>query len=91
MALGIYFTPTSFARETYDETINRLEAVEAGAPPGRLYHVALEGEGGIHVFDIWESQEQLDEFGKTLLPILNELGIDLGEPYVHQVHNVIQG
>ena len=91
MAIGIYFTPKAFAPGAYDEAIDRLEAAGAGAPPGRLYHVALEGDGGIHVFDIWESQEQLDEFGKTLLPILSELGVDPGEPYVQNVHNVIQG
>jgi hypothetical protein len=59
MAIGIYFTPTGFTPEKYDETISQLEAAGAGAPAGRSYHVALESDGGIQVFDIWESQEAL--------------------------------
>ncbi|MCW2905821.1 MAG: hypothetical protein JWL68_610, partial [Actinomycetia bacterium] len=55
MALGMYFAPSSFSPEQYDDTIKRLEEAGAGAPPGRLYHVALESDGLIQVFDVWES------------------------------------
>ena len=41
MALGFYFTPSSFAPDTYDEVIKQLEAAGAGAPEGRSFHVAL--------------------------------------------------
>ena len=62
-----------------------------GAPKGRSHHVALESNGEIQVFDIWESQEDLDAFGKTLIPILAELGVDPGQPMAARVHNVIEG
>jgi hypothetical protein len=91
MALGLYFTPSGFTPEKYAETLSRLEAAGAAAPPGRTYHVALETNGEIQVFDIWESQEQFDAFGATLLPIMSELGADPGAPMVAQVHNVIEG
>ena len=41
-----------------------------------LVHVALEADGRINVFDVWDSQEAFDAFGETLLPILAELGVD---------------
>jgi hypothetical protein len=91
MALGFYFTPAGFTRAIYDDTVRRLEAAGAGAPAGRLYHVALESEGFIQVFDVWESQESFEAFGATLLPIMGELGVDPGEPMVAPVHNVIMG
>jgi hypothetical protein len=91
MALGLYFTPSSFTAKRYDEALSRLEAAGAGAPAGRLYHVALETDGLIQVFDIWESQEAFEAFGATLVPILTELGVDPGEPQVSPVHNVIMG
>jgi hypothetical protein len=53
--------------------------------------VALESDGAIQVFDIWESQEQFDSFGETLVPILAGLGVELAAPMVATVHNVIQG
>ena len=56
MALGFYFTPDSFTSATYDDALSRLEAAGAGAPAGRLYHAALETDGQIQVFDVWDSQ-----------------------------------
>ena len=91
MALGMYFTPTSFAPSVYDEGLKRLEAAGAGAPAGRLYHVALETDGQIQVFDVWDSQESFEAFGATLLPIMAELGADPGQPSVSRVHNIIEG
>ena len=91
MALGFYFTPSSFTAGAYDEAVSRLEAAGAGAPPGRLYHVALETDGQIQVFDIWDSQESFDAFGETLVPIMTALGADPGQPMVSTVHNIIQG
>jgi hypothetical protein len=53
--------------------------------------VALETDGEIQVFDIWESQKLSEAFGQTLLPILAEFGADPGTPQISNVHNVIDG
>ena len=90
MALGMYFTPTSFTPARYDNAISRLEAAGVRAPAGRLYHVAIETDGQIQVFDVWDSQESFQAFGATLVPILAELGVDPGEPQVSPVHNIIE-
>ena len=91
MALGFYFSPKGFTQDTYDEALKQLEAAGAGAPEGRSYHVALETNGEIQVFDIWESQAAFDAFGATLVPIMTGLGADPGEPMVARVHNVVEG
>lgn len=91
MALGLYFTPSSFSTAAYDDAIGRLEAAGAGAPAGRLYHVALETDGQIQVFDVWDSQESFEAFGATLLPIMAEIGADPGQPHISPVHNIIVG
>jgi hypothetical protein len=91
MALGMYFTPSSFTPARYAETLKRLEEAGAAAPPGRLYHVAMEADGLIQVFDVWESEESFQAFGETLVPIMTELGVDPGQPQVSPVHNVIKG
>jgi hypothetical protein len=54
-------------------------------------HVALESNGEVQVFDVWEAQETFDAFGSTLVPILTGLGVKLNEPMVARVHNVIEG
>jgi hypothetical protein len=91
MALGIYFSPTGFTPDKYEEAIRQLEAAGAGAPAGRSYHVALENDGAIQVFDIWESQEEFEAFGGTLMPIMNGLGVDPGQPMIAHVHKIIEG
>jgi hypothetical protein len=91
MAIGIYFAEGKFPADKYEEAISRLEAAGAGAPEGRSYHVAMETNGEINVFDVWESQEAFDAFGTTLMPILEGLGVDPGKPMVAAVHNVIAG
>lgn len=63
MAIGAHFKHRGFTPAKYDETISRLEAAGMGKPSGRLYHSALDANGEIEVFDIWESQEALEAFG----------------------------
>jgi hypothetical protein len=91
MALGIYFMHGGFTPEKYDQAIKRLDDAGAGSPKGRSSHFALESDGAILVFDIWESQEDFDAFGKTLIPILTDLGVELGAPMVASVYNEISG
>jgi hypothetical protein len=90
MALGIYVTGKGFTQEKYDTTLAQLEAAGAGSPAGRVSHVALETDGEIQVFDVWESQEAFEAFGATLIPILSAAGIEIGEPMVSRVHNEIR-
>ena len=91
MALGLYFTPAGFTPERYKTTLERLEEAGAGAPAGRLHHFAMESDGLIQVFDVWESQEKFDAFGATLVPIMTDLGVDPGQPQVAPIHNSIEG
>lgn len=91
MAFGFYITGKGFTQERYDVTTRQLEDAGAGAPDGRISHVALETDGEIQVFDIWESREAFEAFGATLVPILNAAGIELNDPMVARVHNEIKG
>ena len=78
--------------EKYDETIKRLKESNSQWPPdGLAYHVAFSSGGSFRVSEIWESQEQFDTFGKRLMPILTDAGVELaGEPEMLEIHNIIQ-
>ncbi len=91
MALSFYFNPASMNATQYNEIMRRLEAAGAGEPPGRRYHACFGPDDKLQVFDIWESQQDFDKFGETLLPILQEAGIDPGQPVVERVHNLVPG
>ena len=91
MALGIYFQ-TTMSPAQYDAVISKLEDAGAGAPDGRAYHCAFAaGENNLHVFDVWNSEEQFAAFGETLMPILASEGVEAGQPDVSPIHRAIVG
>ena len=92
MSILVVFNLTSMNSERYDQVIKGLEAAGQGNPKGRLHHVgASQEDGSIVVTDVWESAESLDQFGKILMPILENAGVTPVEPNVFAVHNVISG
>ena len=91
MALAFYFNPaTPMSAATYDDVMKRLDAAGAGSPKGRTHHSSFGPPEALMVYDVWESQEEFEAFGATLMPILGELGVDPGEPTVMPVHNIVQ-
>ena len=91
MAIAIVFTPHSMSTAQYDQCIQRLEQAGEGAPAGRSFHVCYQSGDQLRVLDVWDSRESFERFGQTLMPILQELGIDPGQPDISEVHNVIEG
>jgi len=88
----VRFTPKSnVTTEQYDESIRRLEKSGDWLPDGLEYHVAFRSDGDFRVSEIWDSREQFDAFGARLMPVLNDLGIELaGDPEMLEIHNVIK-
>ena len=86
----VRFTPASVTTEQYDETMQRLEKSGDWLPDGLEFHVAFESGGKFRVSEIWDSQAQFDAFGKRLMPILEDVGIDPGAPEMLEIHNIIR-
>lgn len=88
MAIGVYFSPAAMSAAKYDECIALLRQAGAGHPSGRSYHACFGASDKLSVFDVWTSQASFDKFGKTLMPILKQLGID-GAPQFVPIHKVM--
>ncbi len=73
MVLAISFT-TTLTTEQYDEIWRQLRAAKADHPTGRLSHVGYEQDGTMRVVDVWDSMENFEAFGQTLMPIIVSLG-----------------
>lgn len=78
----------TFTQEKYDEVVRRLSGKDRMESPsdwpaeGLLVHATGTGEGGFRVVDVWESEEAFRNFGESLVPILEEMGVtDLPEVY----------
>ncbi len=89
MALGIYFAHSGLTVDKYNECIKRLKQAGAAHPAGRSYHASFGPRDKLMVFDVWTSQAAFDKFGKTLMPILQQLGVEPGQPSVMEIHKVI--
>ena len=89
MALGIYFAVQGMTAEKFSTVHERLEAIGQANPSGRTFHAGFHVDGGIHVFDVWESQDSFEAFGQHLMPILAELGIDPGEPRIGEIELIM--
>ena len=90
MALAFYFAPKPpMSAAQYDECTRLLRKAGGGHPRGRVYHASFGSPESVAVFDIWTSQAAFDAFGKTLMPIMQQMGVDPGQPHVMPLHNVI--
>ena len=91
MSILVRYSPVGLTRQQYDEVTRRIEEAGAWPPDGLQLHVLFGAEGDLKVSEIWESPEQLRAFGEQLLPVLNEVGVQVaGEPEVFEVHEFEQ-
>ena len=90
MSLLTRFAPPSLTADQYDQVVRRL--TEEGIQPadGLDYEVCFGSGDQMKVSLIWDSKEQFEAFAARLMPILEEAGINPGEPEVLEVHNIIK-
>ena len=84
------FNIAGFTAQKYSQAIKDLEAAGVGKPSGRLYHIAAEQGNGMIITDIWESEEILNKFSETLIPILKKNGVTPAKPVLLPLHNIIK-
>lgn len=84
MAIAAYFEPKGMTYEQYRDIHRKLDAAGHGLREqhGRLHHSCFGEDGSLMVYDVWESPEAFEAFGKVLGPIMAESGVDAGEPMV---------
>jgi len=85
MAIGIYFAVGGMSADKFAAVHQQLAAIGQDDPPGRTFHAGFDTGDGIHVFDVWESQEAFEAFGQHLMPILAQHGIDPGQPRIGEI------
>ncbi len=74
----------------YDAVIDQMGLAPGGKhpDPGCLFHWVTQTGDGLRVVDVWESQEQFDEFiTEQVIPLANEAGYP-NPPRIatHEIH-----
>ena len=90
MSVLIRFAPASLTAEQYDKVVARLTEEGVFPADGLDYEVCFGSEGHLKVSQVWDTKEHMEAFGQRLMPILQEVGINPGEPEIVEVHNIIR-
>jgi hypothetical protein len=84
-------------QEQYEETVrritggkSRMESPGDWPVEGLLAHISGQGKNGFRVVDVWETEDAFRRFGETLIPILQEIGVE-GEPEIYPAHTFVSG
>jgi hypothetical protein len=86
----VLFNAPGFTAEHYDRVWEDLHAAGIIHPKGLLSHVGFANpNGNWNVVDVWESEEAFAEFGKTLIPILQQIGAPVPPPTIIPAHYVL--
>jgi hypothetical protein len=91
MAIGIYIRPQSMNQAQYNEIMQKLAAAGQSTPAGRTEHVCFGTGEHLAVFDVWDSEANLNSFFQTLEPIVEALGLNMGQPSIEPVVNAVRG
>jgi hypothetical protein len=90
VAIAVYFHPPKLTLAQFHEVDRRIHELVGGEPNGNIHGSVFGTDGDLMIYDIWESQEDFEAFGKVLMPILEELGLEPGQPAVMPVHRLFQ-
>jgi hypothetical protein len=66
-----------------------MEESGAWPPDGLQMHVCFGSDGDLRVSEIWDSEEQLRAMLDKILPVANDVGVQIaGEPEIFEVHSL---
>jgi uncharacterized protein len=84
--IAMSYTAIKMTAAHYDEIFRRMNEAGMLPVPGCHVHVVYGEPGQLRVFDVFESMESFEAFGKVLLPMLAEAGVESGQPEILPLH-----
>jgi quinol monooxygenase YgiN len=86
MPVAVRICPDQMSKDEYDQVIKDLEDAGCGEPEGRRLHAAY-GDDKVHVFEIWDSEEQFNAHHQQFMATLEAAGLDAGTCEVHPMQS----
>jgi len=89
MAIIAIFTGKGFSKEMY-ERLRQEVGWESEPIDGWMMHaVRFDESGELHMINIWESTEKMEEgFVTRLMPVMQKIGIPAPQVEIYTAHNV---
>ena len=94
MAIAVYVEQPLATVDTYDAVSREMEFDRSDPPKGLIaHHAAIAPDGGMVIFDVWESQDDYQRFvDEKLRPALEKaIGPEAArvEPRIFEIHDVL--
>ncbi|HTX08838.1 MAG TPA: hypothetical protein VME22_09515 [Solirubrobacteraceae bacterium] len=86
MAVAVHISAKNMSKSDYERIIGDLEASGLSQPAGRRFHAAY-GDDEVHVFEVWDSEEQFQAHGEHFFAALQGAGIDAGTVSLGSLHS----
>jgi hypothetical protein len=84
------FDNSGMTREDYEKVLSELKAEGKLFDERRPSHVAFQKGDNFCVIDVWNSEEELNDFAQnTLFPIFKKVNVTPQPPEVYSVHNYL--
>ena len=88
----VIFEAPGFTAQHFDQVWEDLRAAGQAHPKGLISHVGFQKPNdNWMVVDVWESAEDFQQFGMTLMPIIQKTGVQVPEPKIFPAHYVLIG
>ena len=89
MAVFAIFTGKGFTKAMYEALRHEVKWETHLAPGGLMHASAFDAHGDLHVADVWESEQQMNEcVGSRLIPGFKKLNIPMPDVTVFPMHNL---
>jgi hypothetical protein len=83
----VQFAFTSLTAAQYDRVWEDLRQAGFENPDGMIHHFGAFSDTGWLITEVWESEQQFNEFGKTLMPFLEKNAVPITQPIVLTLYN----
>ena len=89
MAILAMFSGDGFTKQVYEELRKEVDW-EHKHPKGAMFHAAgLDGSGNIRIADVWESEQDLNNFiNSRIKPVMERINAPMPKGEIVSIHNV---
>jgi hypothetical protein len=89
MAIHLFVRGDGFTKDIYENARKEVNW-EGNPPPGMVLHAAsFDNSGNIRVADVWESEDQWNNFLNTrLMPYMQKAKVPPLKTEIFQIHNI---
>jgi len=87
----VQFNIPGMTARQFDQCWDELHKAGIDIPQGLIHHTACQQGNNWVVVDVWESLEEFNKFGETLMPILKKAGIAEVPPVITPVYFELSG